>query len=195
MRIIITLIALLNASTATADEITIRIINEQYREVWAFSQIEFDGILKRDVEYEGEMLRAQQFGGGISMMSSRLSEFQTRVRLDLRQVVLPDNNGKFAFMGWQIGGQYYPRKPTFRLGALATRLTFGGLGGGTVYLGEFLFLANLEFNAGLSFTSGNEVSAIYLMGIYRPLDEAISKTIIPQPGWSLRAGLQFAPGS
>ncbi|MDE3260144.1 MAG: hypothetical protein OYM47_20110 [Gemmatimonadota bacterium] len=194
MRSLIVILVCLFSTQAHADEdITIRVIEQKYATVWTFFQMSFDGILKREVEIDGETFQAQQWGGGLAMMSTRRGDMQTRFRMEGRQVVLPENQGKVNYLIWQLGAQYYPRKPTIRLGSLSTRLTFGGLGGGGFCaFNDYYIVPNMEFNAGFSFTTGNELSSVYALAVYRPLGESLGDTI-PQPGWSIRLGIQFPP--
>ena len=175
------------------EDITIRIIEEPYREVYAFGQLSFDGLLSREVVRDGETIQADQIGGGLMFMSARRSNFQSRLGLSGRQLLLPDRT-RITFLSMQLGGQFYPLRPTLTLGNLAMRLTFGGLGGGTyVDGGEALFIANVEANAGLAFSFGNDPVALYAMAIYRPLEESVSKTFYARPGWSITLGIQFPP--
>jgi hypothetical protein len=198
-------------SRAQGQDITVRIIEEPYRPVRAFLMLHFEGLGQRDVFRGADTVQtARQIGLGIGLMSARRTNLQFRTNLAWRQLTVTDfgDPERISMFDMQLGGRFYPLRPTVALGNMAVRLTLGALGGfamanssttGTAFLGS------VDLNGGFAFSVGNDPGSLFIEGVYRPIEDVLSEStvlvgpaadrIVVSPSWSIRFGFQFAPSS
>lgn len=183
------------------DDITIRIIEEPYRQPNAFLVPYFEGLLGRNLTVDGQAIEGNQIGLGIGTMSTRRANVLFRSNIAWRQVSVPeDPDSKFGTFEIHLGAQLHPLRPTLAIGNTAVRATCGALGG----MGMFTdgpTTATVEANCGFSFSSGNDPGGIIVQMVWRPMEEIFgryeddtARVFAHAGGWSLRLGFLVAPG-
>ena len=189
--VLLSLVGALLVYPARAEKLEIEITEVPYREVYAF--------LSTYVE-----TAPQETGMGVRVQSARDSDFQLDLitglrRIDVQRSALSTAADRLHFVEGQIGGRYFPRRPTFGFGRTAVRVMAGAAGGVT-------FLDTLDFNmvltAGLAFSRWDDPSGITLELIFRPMEQtatyfdnnANEHGIVIAPSWAIRVGFLFGPG-
>ena len=187
-------------SEAQVPDITVRIIEEPYREPSAFLIPYFEGLLGRNMTVDGQAIEGSQFGLGIGTMSTRRTNVQFRSNIAWRQISVPeDPDSKFGVLDVHLGAQLYPLRPTMAFGNMAVRATCGALGGVGMFT-DGPMTATFEANCGFSFSSGNDPSGIIVQMVWRPMEEVFrehddgtARVFGHADGWSLRIGFLVAP--
>ena len=188
-------------SEAQGQDVTVRIIEEPYREPNAFLIPYFEGLLGRNMTVDGQAIEGSQIGLGIGSMSTRRTNVQFRSNIAWRQISVPeDPDRKFGVFDLHLGAQLYPLRPTMGFGNTAVRATCGALGGVGMF-SDGPMTATFEANCGFSFSSGNDPGGIIVQIVWRPMEEVFrehddgtARVFAHADGWSLRIGFLVAPG-
>ncbi len=193
------LLLCLLGSTARAQDVTVRVIEEPYQEVYAFLGVYFESLGAQEVEQGSVILDdASQLGMGIRLMSARRTDVQFETSVGWRSVNLRDlgNPERTDFLDIFVGARYWPLYNTFWLGNTAVRLTFAGKGG--LVMGNQM-TGGVEFSGGLTFSTGTSPSALSVEVVFRPVEyihkdiDEIAQDVFLRPSWTLRIGFQFGP--
>ena len=181
---------------ARGQDVTVRIIEEPYREVSGFLFVSAEVQPERRMTLDGKDITGSNVGGMLGVMSARRSAFQFRMNMGVRQFRVPDDPTEGFFLGdWHLGGQLFPLRPTFAIGNLAVRVTCGATGGPSVIWRETISFALLsEANCGFSFQTGTDPGGIVAKAVWRPTFFESEWLSIHSPGWGVRLGFQFGPG-
>lgn len=188
------------AAHATAQDVTVRVIEEPYRPVYAFLGIYFETLGSQPAEQGGTTVNtADQLGLGLKLMSAKRTNLQLDLGFEFRQV---DTKGatdpdKISVFNTFMGGRFYPLEPTFALGNLAVRLTLAAHGG--LAIGD-AFGPAVDFSGGFAISSGTDPNGLTVEIVGRPveytiedLDEILPDVVLSR-SWTLRAGFLFGPG-
>ncbi|MFC1530434.1 hypothetical protein ACFL6R_06940 [Gemmatimonadota bacterium] len=193
------LLLCLLSSTARAQDVTVRVIEEPYQEVYAFLGLYFENLGGQEVEQGSTVLsNADQLGMGIRLMSARRVDVQFESSVGWRTVNLRELGSpeRTDFLDIFIGARYWPLYNTFWMGNTAVRLTFAGKGG--LVMGNQM-TGGVEFSGGLTFSKGTSPSALCFEVVYRPMEyihkdlDEIAPDVFLRPSWTLRIGFQFGP--
>lgn len=197
----VTLLVMLVGSAIRAQEdITVRIIEEPYQEVYAFLGFYFESFGSQEVD-QGGVIRSDfdQLGMGVRMMSARRVDVQFETSIGWRTVNLRPlgNLERTDFLDMFVGARYWPLYNSFWIGNTAARWTFAGKGG--LVMGNQM-TGGVELSAGITFSRGTSPSALCVEIVYRPveyvhkdIDEIAPDTFL-RPSWTVRVGFQFGPG-
>ena len=186
-------------SPASAQDVTVRIIEEPYRDVYAFLGVYFEALGAQPAEQGGQTIEdAPQLGFGLRLMSARESNLQLELGVEYREMDLKELNGpdKATAFNMLIGGRMHPLTPTFALGNLAFRLTLAAHGG---FSAGDAFGAALDVSGGFSISSGNDPNGLVIEVVGRPVEYTIEDIdevwpdVLLRRSWVLRAGFQFGP--
>ena len=196
-------------SEAQGQDATVRIIEEPYRPVHAFLLLHFEGLGGRAVFRGADTVQAPQVGFGLGLMSARRTNLQFRSNVAWRQLTVTDfgDPDRITMFDLQLGGRFYPLKPTLALGNMAVRLILGALGGFTIANSgttDTVFLGTFDLNGGFAFSMGDDPGSLFVEVVYRPIEDVLNEDtafagpgadrIVVSPGWGIRFGFQFAPG-
>ena len=195
-------------------QIEIEITEVPYQEVYAFMGVYFEVGGAQPLEYNEAVYTVPTTRFGLRMHSARNSDVQMEwmvgaSRSDISTLDIPDLDN-IVYGEALIGGRYFPRYPTFRLGRnTPVRLTGSASGGMLMALssGVSQFELDIVLTAGIAITGLEEPSGITLEFVYRPNTIGIDYSyynidtysdqnyaLLLQPAWALRIGFLFAPG-
>ncbi|MFC1595510.1 hypothetical protein ACFL3X_01195 [Gemmatimonadota bacterium] len=182
-----------------AQDITVRIIEEPYQEVFAFLGVYFESFGAQEVAQGSVTLTdTNQMGMGIRLMSARRTDIQFETSVGWRTVDLRDlgDPERTDFFDIFVGGRYWPLYASFLIGNMSIRLTMAGRGG--LVMGNQM-TGGVEFSGGFTISNRNEPSAVFIEAVFRPveyihkdIDEIVADVLL-RPSWTLRIGFQFGP--
>lgn len=193
---------------AAAETIDVRITEVPYRPTVAFLHFYLEAVGPASVTLQdGTEHSVAQVGTGLRIQSARNDrDIQFDAIIGYRRMEtfsLGIGKDTLGFFDIELGGRYFPVKPTFGLGTTAFRLTAGASGGLTVGAATDL---TVQVNAGLTVSWGKNPSGLMLELVYRPLTQ--KATYFPEDdplsdeesarissGWTIRAGFLFGPAS
>lgn len=158
--------------TARGDRtIHVKVTEVPYRPVRAFLDLHFDIGPQSATLPSGVSDDGRHIAFGLGVMSARRTHMQLVTDMTWRRVEL-DGLGvsglrEANLFELLIGGRLYPLKPTFGAGSLAVRVTASASGG--IVLKEGGQDLALLLSAGLSFSFGDDPSALKVEVVYRPI--------------------------
>jgi hypothetical protein len=194
------------------DPVRIEITEVPYRPVHALLRVHFEFAGRQEIFHqEGQTFQEDPFiGFGAGLISARNSAVQFETNIGYERF----KAGKLGFPGLnlvheldlQLGGRYFPRYPTFRLGRTPVRLTFSTLAGlGWYFPSSYSDVLGLSMilTAGLAVSSGDSASGFLIELIYRPLEAnfavetieaGVFGTLVMKPAFGIRIAWLFGRG-
>jgi hypothetical protein len=194
------------------DPIRIEITEVPYRRTHALLRVHFEFAGRQEIFNQEQQLSQKDpyLGFGAGLISARDSDiqFETNIsyeRFKSGKLGIPDLNMVHE-LDLQLGGRYFPRRPTFGLGSTPVRLTFSALGGlGWYFPASYNNILGLSLilTAGLAVSSGDSASGLLIEFIYRPLETSLDienieggsfGTLVMKPSLGIRVAWLFGPG-